>query len=76
MTEIILKILDKPAGKKYERQIQSYNEYMYNKVVRFPDLIKLVTETGEDTEYLKRYNVYMRWAIRKFEYSFVLDNLP
>jgi 2-polyprenyl-3-methyl-5-hydroxy-6-metoxy-1,4-benzoquinol methylase len=76
MNEILLKILDAPAGNNYKQQIQSYNQHMYDDVIRFPDLIKLVAETGEDTEYLKRYNVYMRWAIRKLEYSFVLDNLP
>ncbi|MFX0138468.1 MAG: class I SAM-dependent methyltransferase [Candidatus Hodarchaeota archaeon] len=76
MKDMLLRILDTPAGELYDQQIESYNKYMYQEVLRFPELIDKISELGINVDYLKRYQVYMQWAIRKLEYSFVIDHLP
>jgi 2-polyprenyl-3-methyl-5-hydroxy-6-metoxy-1,4-benzoquinol methylase len=75
MPRIKLQLLDTPAGECFEKQVSSYRKYMSEDVHRFPELIEEIKKTGEDTEYLERYSTYMKWGVRKLEYSFVLDNL-
>lgn len=75
MSKIMMQLLDIPAGERFDRQVASYTCYMSKEVLRFPELIEKIKKSGEDTQYFENYSVYMRWAIRKLEYTFMLDNL-
>lgn len=73
---IILKILDTPPGTKFDQQIESYSKYMEKEVLRFPELINEIKKLDKSIDYFNSYSIYMKWAIRKLEYSFIIDNLP
>ena len=72
----MLEILDTLPGNIFDQQIESYSKYMEKDVLRFPELINQVKKLDEDIDYFENYGVYMKWAIRKMEYSFIIDNLP
>lgn len=75
MAEIRLQLLDTPAGQTFDRQVARYTQHVSEYVLRFPQLVERIKKSGEDSGYFERYGVYMRWAIRKLEYAFVLDSL-
>lgn len=75
MFKMKIQLLDTPAGERFNRQAASYTQYMSREVLSFPNLMKNIKKSGEDTQYFERYSVYMRWGIRKLEYAFVFDNL-
>jgi len=75
MSKLLLQILDTPAGEQFDYQVKSYKQYMSNDVLRFPELIAKIKKIEEDTQNFENYSIYMKWGIRKLEYSFILDNL-
>lgn len=75
MSDIILKILDEPAGTEYENKISMYKKYFSKNVEVYPTLIEKIRQIDSDVISFQNYYIYMQWAIRKLEYSFILDHI-
>lgn len=75
MPKILLQILDTPAGEQFDRQVRSYGKYMGKDVCKFPELVESIKKIDTNIQCFEHFSKYMKWGIRKLEYSFIFDNL-